>query len=128
MDNDQSFALRRKYFESGCLCIHQAKTLQLAPADWTDLQATAYYEKNCRCSRNYAQDTLSTYLQKVAEFKQEGRNLLAFTAPCCKSVLEVPAPAQSTTARADLDCPFCGALLALEITFNSALGSIRPKE
>lgn len=45
----------RAYFDGGCACIHQSKTLQLCRSNITDNQAVEFYEQNCRCSRNYRQ-------------------------------------------------------------------------
>jgi hypothetical protein len=45
--------LNRTYFEDGCACIHQAKTLQPCPTEMPDLDAVLFYEKHCKCSRNY---------------------------------------------------------------------------
>lgn len=42
----------RKYFEDGCLCIINKK-IDLKGNDVSNLDATIYYENNCRCSRNY---------------------------------------------------------------------------
>lgn len=43
----------RKYFEDGCSCIHTSKTLQPCPTTMADDEAVAFYEQNCKCSRNY---------------------------------------------------------------------------
>lgn len=43
----------REYFENGCSCINTKKTLQLCPTNMPDDEAVAFYEKNCKCSRNY---------------------------------------------------------------------------
>lgn len=45
--------LNREYFEDGCLCIHTSKTLQPCPTNMADAEAVAFYEQNCKCSRNY---------------------------------------------------------------------------
>ena len=45
--------LNRKYFEDGCLCIHTSKTMQPCPTNMADAEAVAFYEQNCKCSRNY---------------------------------------------------------------------------
>ncbi|MCP1515644.1 hypothetical protein [Pseudomonas rhodesiae] len=45
--------LNREYFEDGCLCIHTSKTLQPFPSNMSDAEAVAFYEQNCKCSRNY---------------------------------------------------------------------------
>lgn len=45
--------LTRDYFETGCACIHEAKTLQPCPTNMADAEAVAFYELNCICSRNY---------------------------------------------------------------------------
>ena len=45
----------REYFEDGCSCIHTAKALQPCPTNMADSEAVAFYEKNCKCSRNYVQ-------------------------------------------------------------------------
>ncbi|HBN9243703.1 TPA: hypothetical protein NQI75_005353 [Pseudomonas aeruginosa] len=45
--------LNREYFEEGCGCIHKAKTLQPCPTNMPDSEAVAFYEQNCKCSRNY---------------------------------------------------------------------------
>nr|EIU2716228.1 hypothetical protein [Pseudomonas aeruginosa]EIU2863047.1 hypothetical protein [Pseudomonas aeruginosa] len=45
--------LNREYFEEGCACIHSSKTLQLCPTNMPDSEAVAFYEQNCKCSRNY---------------------------------------------------------------------------
>lgn len=47
--------LNRAYFEDGCACIHQSKTLQRCPTNMPDVQAVDFYEKHCKCSRNYVQ-------------------------------------------------------------------------
>lgn len=49
------FKLNRAYFEDGCACIHQSKTLQLCPTNMTDAQSVEFYEQHCKCSRNYVQ-------------------------------------------------------------------------
>jgi hypothetical protein len=43
----------RAYFEDGCACIHRTMTIQLCPAHVEDREAVDFYEKNCKCSRNY---------------------------------------------------------------------------
>jgi hypothetical protein len=43
----------RVYFEDGCACIHADKTLNVCPETMPDREAVAYYEQNCKCSRNY---------------------------------------------------------------------------
>jgi len=45
----------RDYFEDGCACIHASKTLKPCPADMPDAEAVAFYEQNCKCSRNYVE-------------------------------------------------------------------------
>ncbi len=45
--------LNREYFEDGCLCILTAKTMQLCDSSMPDGEAVAFYERNCKCSRNY---------------------------------------------------------------------------
>jgi hypothetical protein len=47
--------LNREYFEDGCSCIHTAKTLRPCPTSIADAEAVAFYEQNCKCSRNYVQ-------------------------------------------------------------------------
>lgn len=51
----ERLAFTRAYFEDGCACILQAKSLQACPTNMPDAEAVAFYEKNCRCSRNYFQ-------------------------------------------------------------------------
>jgi len=46
----------RAYFEDGCSCIHTTKTLQPCAVDMPDSDAVAFYEQNCKCSRNYLQN------------------------------------------------------------------------
>lgn len=48
--------LNREYFEDGCACIHVEKTMQPCPTKMTDADAVAFYEQNCKCSRNYVQN------------------------------------------------------------------------
>ena len=43
----------REYFEDGCLCILTSKTLQPCPTNMPDDEAVVFYEKDCKCSRNY---------------------------------------------------------------------------
>lgn len=47
--------INREYFEDGCACIHVAKTMQPCPTKKPDAEAVAFYERNCKCSRNYVQ-------------------------------------------------------------------------
>lgn len=42
----------RKYFEEGCLCIHEG-TIDKKDVSTSDLDAIHHYESNCKCSRNY---------------------------------------------------------------------------
>lgn len=49
-----SLKANRAYFEFGCSCIHTSKTLQPCPNGMADDEAVAFYEKNCKCSRNYS--------------------------------------------------------------------------
>lgn len=50
---EERLKLNRKYFEDGCLCIHTSKILQPCPTNMADAEAVAFYEQNCKCSRNY---------------------------------------------------------------------------
>lgn len=43
----------REYFEIGCLCIAQG-TLEKLSGDTPDSEAAAFYERSCKCSRNYS--------------------------------------------------------------------------
>ncbi|CAD0266063.1 conserved hypothetical protein [Pseudomonas veronii] len=43
----------RAYFEEGCACIHHEKTLQPCPTAMADPDAVLFYEKHCKCTRNY---------------------------------------------------------------------------
>ena len=52
---DERLKMTRKYFEDGCACIHTTKTLQACPTNMADSEAVAFYEQNCKCSRNYVQ-------------------------------------------------------------------------
>ncbi|WP_131815934.1 MULTISPECIES: hypothetical protein [Pseudomonas] len=52
---EQRLKLNREYFEEGCACIHTVKTLQPCPTNMADREAVTFYEKNCKCSRNYVQ-------------------------------------------------------------------------
>ncbi len=45
--------LNRQYFEEGCLCILEAKTISPCKPDTPDEEAVAFYESNCTCSRTY---------------------------------------------------------------------------
>lgn len=54
-NEEQRLRENREYFESGCACIHRAKTVQLCPASTPDAEAVTFYEQNCKCSRNYVQ-------------------------------------------------------------------------
>lgn len=45
--------LNRSYFEDGCACIHSTKTLQPCPTNMPDAEAVTFYERHCKCSRNY---------------------------------------------------------------------------
>lgn len=45
--------LNREFFEDGCMCIHTSKTLQPCPTNMGDAEAVAFYERKCKCSRNY---------------------------------------------------------------------------
>ena len=45
--------LTRDYFEDGCSCIFTSKTLQPCPTNMADADAVAFYELNCKCTRNY---------------------------------------------------------------------------
>lgn len=57
MDEAERERLRqtRDYFESGCACLNTTKTLQPCPTNMPDQEAVAFYEKHCKCSRNYFQ-------------------------------------------------------------------------
>lgn len=44
----------RDYFEVGCLCIRDKKIAK-QPISICDIEAVKYYEKSCKCSRNYQQ-------------------------------------------------------------------------
>lgn len=55
MAESERLKMNRAYFEEGCLCIHTAKTLQLCPTNMPDIEAVAFYEQHCKCSRNYIQ-------------------------------------------------------------------------
>lgn len=46
-------SLNRAYFEEGCACIHETKTLQPCPTNMSDQDAVAFYERHCTCTRNY---------------------------------------------------------------------------
>lgn len=52
---DERLKMNREYFEDGCACIHTTKTLQVCPTNMADSEAVAFYEQNCKCSRNYVQ-------------------------------------------------------------------------
>ncbi len=52
---EQRLSQNREYFESGCACIHREKTMELCPTNTPDTEAVAFYEQNCKCSRNYVQ-------------------------------------------------------------------------
>ena len=49
----ERLTFNREYFEAGCSCIHTTKTLQPCPTNMADCEAVAFYEQNCKCSRNY---------------------------------------------------------------------------
>lgn len=53
---EETLNWHRKYFEDGCACIHRAKSLKPCPASMSDAEAVAFYEQNCKCSRNYVND------------------------------------------------------------------------
>lgn len=52
MNEQESLASNRDYFESGCRCIKDGVVQKLAKSV-EDSSAVAYYERACRCSRNY---------------------------------------------------------------------------
>lgn len=45
--------LNREYFEEGCSCINTTKNMQACPTNMDDEKAVEFYEKNCKCTRNY---------------------------------------------------------------------------
>jgi hypothetical protein len=45
-------ATMRSYFERGCLCIFSGR-LKALEAMTPDSEAVAFYEANCKCTRNY---------------------------------------------------------------------------
>lgn len=55
LSEQERLRLIREYFEEGCACIHRIKTLQRCPTNMPDTEAVAFYEKNCKCPRNYVQ-------------------------------------------------------------------------
>lgn len=59
---NERLKMNREYFENGCLCILKAKTLQVCPSNMADTEAVAFYEQNCKCSRNYVQGSGETGL------------------------------------------------------------------
>jgi hypothetical protein len=42
----------REYFENGCVCLMWGE-LQKVDSTVNDSEASAFYEQNCKCSRNY---------------------------------------------------------------------------
>jgi hypothetical protein len=48
----QDFEHLRSYFETGCLCI-LSKRIPKLDINVSDVNAVAYYEAACTCSRNY---------------------------------------------------------------------------
>lgn len=60
MSNTERSKFFRAYFEEGCLCLLNNPS-ELAPKEWSDYLAIKYYEKNCKCSRNYIQSDVEGF-------------------------------------------------------------------
>lgn len=52
---EENLKLNRAYFEDGCHCILVARTIQPCPTNMPDNQAVEFYERSCKCTRNYLQ-------------------------------------------------------------------------